>query len=243
MVRPDEILNLRLGDTLVPLQVWRSARPRWRLLHLHANEQTARRAALSLLRRREIELRSLVHDQGRRLRFEVSGTYWTLDPNRCFSRSGALSDLHQAAGREPPAEVVEAAVGFGESLFAAGAAGVGAVVVLHNNTNDGTFTIGSFLPGGECAADAARAQRASDQDPDDFFLVTRPVEYELLAEMGWNVVLQSPDGADDGSLSVRCARQGLPYINIEAQHARRGHEEANSAMIVDALYVLQLTCP
>lgn len=33
---------------------------------------------------------------------------------------------------------------------------------------------------------------------------------------------------DDGSLSVRAARNGLPYVNVEAQH---GHREQQVRML------------
>jgi hypothetical protein len=210
------------------------------MVHLHSNERTSLRAAVGLLPRRDIEVLSLVHSGGRRLAFSVDGSNWTLDPNRCFTRAGVETDLATGNGRAPEAEVVEAVCRFGEALAAAlGLDRGGPVVALHNNTNDGTFTVHCFEPGGELARWAAKVHASPDQAPDDFFLVTREEERSRLAEMGWNVVLQAPDPPDDGSLSVLCASRRLPYVNIEAQHAPRGREELNTLMILDALYVLE----
>jgi hypothetical protein len=38
------------------------------------------------------------------------------------------------------------------------------------------------------------------------------------------VVLQSANAIDDGSLSIYCQKNKLPYINIEAQHGQKAEQ-------------------
>lgn len=49
--------------------------------------------------------------------------------------------------------------------------------------------------------------------------------YEALAAEGFAVVLQDNErAADEGSLSVWAARQGIPYVNVEAEHGQRDRQ-------------------
>ena len=62
--------------------------------------------------------------------------------------------------------------------------------------------------------------------------VTDRALYDALVGEGFNAVLQDNDAAtDDGSLSVWAAREGVPYVNVEAQHGHR----AEQAAMIDAL--------
>jgi hypothetical protein len=62
-----------------------------------------------------------------------------------------------------------------------------------------------------------------ESDPDDFFFVTDPDLFAGLAEEGFPVVLQ-----DNARATVWAARQGIPYVNVEAQH---GHRERQIEML------------
>lgn len=41
----------------------------------------------------------------------------------------------------------------------------------------------------------------------------------------YNIVLQSENASDDGSLSIYCQRNKLHYINIEAQNGQKEHQK------------------
>src|SRR5690606_20180028 len=93
------------------------------------------------------------------------------------------------------------------------------VVTLHNNTPD-AYSALSYAEGGTYERDAEAVHLAPGADPDDFFFVTDRSLFARLAVEGFNVVLQDNEAVtDDGSLSVWAARRGLPYVNVEAEHA------------------------
>lgn len=111
-------------------------------------------------------------------------------------------------------------------------------MTLHNNS-EGEYSAASYLPEGELALDAAAVHLPPEADPDDFFFVTDPDLFAGLAEEGFTVVLQNNARAtDDGSLSVWAARQGIPYVNVEAQH---GHRERQIEMLEALLRWLEPT--
>jgi hypothetical protein len=90
-------------------------------------------------------------------------------------------------------------------------------VALHNTGDD--YCIHSYVEGGEESAWSDAVHLGADQHRHDFFLVTARSHFEALAAAGYNVVFERLDDAlDDGSLSVYCARRGLPYINCEARY-------------------------
>jgi hypothetical protein len=215
---------LRLGTTEIPLAVHAAgpsepARPvRPAFLVLHANERTAVEAGLEILRSRTGRLVEL-QGQGRRLvTFELDGQAWRFDPNRIFTDVGAEATLQEHSGSAPPEVLAEIR----------DVASLQTIVTLHNN-GEGEYSAASYLPGGELAQDAAAVHLPPEADPDDFFFVTDPALYDGLVAAGFTVVLQ--DNArvtDDGSLSVWAARQGIPYVNVEAQH---GHRERQIEML------------
>ena len=92
------------------------------------------------------------------------------------------------------------------------------VIALHNNTNR-FYSISSYIEGGEYENEADSVVTGRAEDHDDFYFVTDPEIFRLLSAGRFHVVLQANDVmTDDGSLSVYCAQNGIPYINVEAQH-------------------------
>ena len=87
-----------------------------------------------------------------------------------------------------------------------------------NTATPGCSRVGRFagetdttrLPSG-----TANPHIESGQDPDDFILVTQPVDFTALAALNRNVVLQKLNPPDDGSLSVAMASER--YVNVEAE--------------------------
>ncbi len=109
------------------------------------------------------------------------------------------------------------------------------VLTLHNNT-EGGYSARSYEPGAEYASDAAAVTVHAGTDPDDFFFVTDRALYDALVAEGFNAVLQDNDAAtDDGSLSVWAAREGVPYVNVEAQHGHRAEQARMISALVDVL--------
>ena len=232
---------VRLGDGSVTVRV--SAAPTedgpegaisLDALNLHDDESTSVGAALDVVGQRGGRVVELVHSGSRNLTFAVGGVAYTADPNRMFTAAGRRRTLGALSQTTPQAEAALEA--FADSVLAVYAAEhVGVVVTLHNNTPGG-YSAESYAPGGEYAGDAAAVTVHSGTDPDDFFFVTDPTLFDALEGLGFNVVLQDNAAAtDDGSLSVWAAQQGVPYVNVEAEHGHRAEQARMIAALVEVL--------
>lgn len=230
---PVFVFALALGDASVEVAV-HDGGPGLNLLVLHDDENTAVEAGQAFVEAnggRLVELRA----QGeRRVAFTLGGKPFSVDPNRIFTGAGTRKTLEADSS---DAGAVALARLLGDALVAVYApappeaepnAPRAAVVTLHNNTPD-AYSARSYAPGGEYARDAEAVHLQEGADPDDFFFITERAFFDVLAAEGFNVVLQ--DNArvtDDGSLSVWAAREGLPYVNVEAEH---GHRDAQLRML------------
>lgn len=209
-------------------------------LVLHADERTAVEAGLETIRARGGRLVQVEARGNRLVAFEIEGETWRFDPNRIFTEAGAEATLLRYNGSAPAAVLAEVRGAAAAILEAYGTGSeesgpVRPILTLHNNT-DGEYSAASYLPEGDLAEDAAEVHLPTDADPDDFFFVTEPGLYAALAAEGFPVVLQ--DNArvtDDGSLSVWAAGQGIPYVNVEAEH---GHRERQLEMLAALARVL-----
>ena len=221
-----------LGDGLVRIRVHAFEGPMasaFSALNLHDDESTSVDAALEVGRQRGGRVVELVHTGDRNIAFRVDNTEFVADPNRMFTDAGRRRTLADKSRDTPEARAALAA--FADDVLAAYAPGPPAVVTLHNNTED-NYSASSYAPGGAYETDAAAVTVHPGSDPDDFFFVTDRGLYDALVARGFNAVLQDNDAAtDDGSLSVWAAREGVPYVNVEAQH---GHQ-LEQARMIDAL--------
>lgn len=221
-----EEIPVRLGDGEVSFAVTSAGGPLPAFLVLHDDENTAVEAGLEAIRSRGGRLVEVKADGRRRVAFELGGSRWRFDPNRIFTEAGARADLVELNG-SAPAEVLAEVQGFADAVLAVyGPAPL--LITLHNNT-EGEYSALTYAPGGELARDAAAVHLPPGADPDDFFFVTEAWLYGALAAEGFAVVLQDNERVtDDGSLSVRAARSGVPYVNVEARH---GHREEQVRML------------
>lgn len=222
-----DTLGIPIGDSVVNLVVHRSDRPGLTYLNVHDDENTAVEAAVAVVRTFGGAVYELQHGGERNLTFQLGDSSYTVDPNRIFTPAGIDATLARHGTAHPAAHD---AVGlFADSLLqAVGLRDLDAVVTVHNNTDDGYSAL-SYAEGGAYAEDAELTHLVSDRDPDDFFFVTSHELFASLQATGANVILQDNSSVrDDGSLSVLAGQEGLPYVNVEAQH---GHVETQRRMI------------
>ena len=165
----------------------------------------------------------------RNIGFRLNGTRYVCDPNRIFTDTGIRQTLRQLGDTysEEAHQAVRTLRNAILGQISTRRPRSGLVVALHNNTNN-NYSIESYLPGGQEAADAGRVNRNPAIDRDDFFFTTVGGLYDALAAQGANVVEQSANVADDGSLSVYCAQAGIPYVNVEAED---GHISQQIALL------------
>lgn len=223
-------LTYMLGDTQVTLNVYRSGIGKTTYFAPHSNETYGFEAAKAAVRAHGGRFFWLTHGGKRNITFVLSGKKYIVDPNRVFSDKGAKASLKALGNYSAAAQaaVRDFAEFVAKELFSSR----GPIVGIHNNT-DGNLSAQSYK-NGDNKAEAKVVYINPKLDLDDFFFVTKQRIFDLLKKKDFNVVLQNPSVADDGSLSVRCQRNGLPYVNIEAQV---GHSAVQKKMI-EALVAL-----
>jgi hypothetical protein len=196
-------------------------------VNVHSNEDTSIAAAKEVIAQsgkgRLIEIR---HKKARNIDFVLEGKKYSFDPNRMFTAAGRKNTLIPYTSQA--AVLLEQ---FGTSIVNT----IGTkypnpemIIALHNST-EGGYSLDSYAKVKPFRQSVLAVHKAEGQDPDDFFFVTEKKHYDKIAAAGFNVVLQKKKGIeDDGSLSVYCAKNGIPYINVEAQH---GHLKQQIAML------------
>ena len=207
--------------------------PVFSALNLHDDESTSVDAALDVARAHGGRVVELAHTGERNVTFRVEGRTFVADPNRMFTDAGRRRTLADKSRDTPNARAALEA--FADGVLRAYAPGPPAVVTLHNNTED-NYSARSYESGGEYETDAAAVTVHAGSDPDDFFFVTDRALYDALVGRGFNAVLQDNEAAtDDGSLSVWAAREGVPYVNVEAQHGHRAEQARMIEALLDVL--------
>lgn len=216
-----------LGDSTVQAVLHTQKGSDLFLFNMHDDENTAVDAALSILAERGGQLLELQHSGQRLVQFSLEAKTYTFDPNRMFTDQGARNSLRRYGSYSE--EAFNAVRTFATDLLDDfGLVDRPLIITVHNNT-EGEYSCLSYMSGEEYGSDAADVYFQPGSDADDFFFVTDPLFFDFFEQMGANTVLQDNDQAtDDGSLSVLAGRQGIPYINVEAQH---GHQEQQADML------------
>lgn len=194
-------------------------------ISLHDNEQTAIDAYKSLKSdTKDCVLFELNHNGQRNLKFTDDHSSYLFDPNRIFTEKGIEGTLRKLNMKFDPDVAVKLHVFADTILSKVWHADKIALVALHNNTDGNPISAITFMKSG----DAKEVYLSKNNDPDDFYLVTEQIDFDFFKSQDENVVLQSENAADDGSLSVYCQANKIRYINIEAQE---GHLKKQQQMI------------
>ncbi len=223
----EQRIPVRIGDAEVELVLHETSAPFPTYISLHDNENTAVEAALSVIRRNGGRLIELQHTGERNVTFSLGDSIYVFDPNRIFTENGAratLEDLGPFSG-----QALQAVRAFADTLIHHLDLPENEwAVTVHNNT-EREYSVLSYIDRGEYAPDVRFTYLEAAEDPDDFFYVTEERFYTSMRAARFNVVMQdNARVSDDGSLSVYCGLNGIPYINVEAQH---GHYEEQVKML------------
>ena len=220
----------RLGDKVLTLVKHGSDDNKpFVLLSLHNNEYTALQTGRNYIEENGGSFYELANNNERLVSFQLMDKEYLFDPNRIFTYKGREANLkmNKSWTRTAHDQVL---------LFARFILNEiperKTIVALHNNTDE-EYNIHDYKKGGRLAKDAKEVFINPALDVDDFYLTTDDNLFERLKAQNYNTVLQSANGAaDDGSLSVYCAKVNRNYINIETQF---DHIEEQQMM----LYVLE----
>ena len=212
-----------LGDTTITIKILKNGDgPTF--VCPHDDETTASAVATAMVIAHGGVRVELSHTGRRNISFTHQGVMHTFDPNRMFSDAGIKASLEAQGGAysEEVHQLVKAFASTFKLFFRRGL-----IVAVHNNT-DGNYAIDSYAVGGGLQGEASDVHINPSMDKDDFFFVTTADHFRRLKERNFNVVLQASNASDDGSLSVYAARNGIQYINVEAQE---GHVQFQQAML------------
>ncbi len=204
----------------------RNGDSRRRYIWIHGDEDTARRALdhhLQTARGWAFYIESSTR--------EVSFGDGRIDPNRMFSRSGAVSDFLRCNPQWTPAYLAtqlnlldEARETFLNLLLPPPG---GLLVSVHNNSQGYSL---------ETERDKSQAQVVrSGVDLHDFFLCVAEKDFAILQDSPYNVILQAKNIEDDGSLSCLAARRGVRYVNCEVSLGNLARQQAMLAYLDEHL--------
>jgi hypothetical protein len=176
-------------------------------VHLHANETTALKAARKVAHQLGGQVITLEHAKTRDIAFDYHGRHYEFDPNRIYTHRGIILTLQQHHCYHP--EVVPIIEQFGKKILASIPSSQ--VVAVHNNQE---YSLLDYLPHHSLEKDASHLCYNPKVYFRNFFLVTHPLDFKHYCSLGYNVVLQASNAANDGSLSI--AFKNKSYVNVEA---------------------------
>jgi len=152
----------------------------------------------------------------RNLRYKTNENTYHFDPNRIFSLVGIKNTLLKLNPniKSIPLEVEVGIKRFSDSLLSIfrPVLDSGYLVAIHNNTNN-NFSVRSYINSKNVIATYVN----SNEDIDNFYIVNTLSDFEYFKSINRNVVYQSEEGLDDGSLSIYCTKNNIRYINIEVE--------------------------
>ena len=178
-------------------------------LWLHGDEKTAELAIIAHLKKFPGKA-FLIENDGREIPYYET----MIDPNRVFSRNGALHTLKKFKPKWKDHNLMTALdhLDKEKNLFLSKILPdtSGVLITVHNN-----------FRGYNVHQEIQKSDRVSinkNENPRDFILCTDLNDFLKLSEGEFNVVLQSRiPKLDDGSLSWEALRRNIRYINVETR--------------------------
>jgi hypothetical protein len=230
-------VSYKLGERVIQIKTFQYGNVKDMIyVNLHDDEITAVNGAKKLLEKKGGLLIKIENYHTRNIKFKLDGKYYTIDPNRMFSRKGITQSLLLLGNTSPKA--IDEIEKFANFVLKQIPANPTCLVALHNNGN-GKFSINTYLPGGSRQKDARALYVNPDQDADNFLLTTDSVLFKQFAAENCNAILQDNDNAKkDGSLSIYCGERNMQYVNCETEH---GQQEEYDEMIVLAVNKIEKT--
>ncbi len=207
-----------------------------RFLVLHDDENTGVTAAMRYIGIYGGSLTALEYGGMRNITFRDSMNTYQVDPNNIFTYQGTRRWLDKSPAGLVTYTATSALLNLGVNILKFyNPDSLTYIITLHNNSEN-SFNVRSYLPGASRAHDAGKIHVSAYMDPDDMVIVTDMRFFEYLRAKDINVIYQSENGPDDGSLSVYATMHKIPYLNIEVQH---GHVETQAMLITEVSAMLR----
>lgn len=210
----------KLGERMIQLKTYQYGNVKDMVyINLHDDEITSINGAKKILGKKGGYLIKIENSKTRNIKFKLDGQYYTVDPNRMFSRTGIAQSL-LVFGRTSK-KAIDEIEKFANRVLRLIPENPSCIIALHNNSN-GKYSINSYLPGNLREKDAKQIHINPDKDADDLFLTTDSVLFSRLAKEKYNTIWQDNINAKkDGSLSVYCGENNMPYVNCETEHGQQ----------------------
>lgn len=232
---------IKIGDASVKLVYTNNNSTVATIVSLHNSETIAVDAAKGILPKSKFNILQLQNAGNRNIKFSVDKQSYEIDPNRVFTDSGVALTLKERNKTQKsfPIAVTKEVKRFGEELLSEikKRKMTGYIVAAHNNykgfENEGAVSILNYANfKTEANKDVEDVAIFDKNDLDDFVLVTQRKDFDFFKSKRVNVALYKKEVKDDGSLSVYCIQNNIPYINIEAQHdGKTGHIEEQKKLM------------
>lgn len=226
-----------LGDLDLFLIRYSYNTPGLNFLAIHDDEDTGVKAAFRYINKNGGSILDCQYGGVRNFKFINAEETFQTDPNSIYTSAGIKIGLKKYGIWDD--NVMELLQKTGKTILKTYSSKPAYIFTLHNNA-DGGFGISSYLKGYDLGSTADSVHINFQMDYDDMVLVTELPLYNLLKKENINVVLQSKNAADDGSLSIYAMQQKIPYINVEVQH---GHIEEHLRLIEICAAALAKTYP
>ena len=202
----ERLMPVVLGDETVVIHVIEQGKGK-SFIHLHQNEITALRAARLVVKTEGGRVLTLHHHGQRNIVFNFENKRYEFDPNRIFTDEGIKKTLTQGGQYSVKAHslVRDLAKAIKMQLPE------GRIIAVHNNQS---YSLRDYYKGQSLETDAQALYVASDDAHSNFYLVTKPADFEKFKQLKMNSILQAAQANDDGSLSIYLASR--QYVNVEA---------------------------
>jgi hypothetical protein len=230
--------KIQINQFPINLVRYSFGKPTISFLAIHDDEDTGVKAAFEFIRFSGGSILDSQYGGVRNFKFVNNAEEFQTDPNSIYTKKGIPLGISKFGPVDD--DVVNHLERTGKAILKAYNPGkLGYIFTLHNN-GDGGFGISSYLKGYELESAADSVFINFQMDADDLILVTELELFNKLKAANVNVVLQSENAADDGSLSIYAMNKKIPYLNVEVQH---GHLEENLRLIEIGIKALHEAYP
>jgi len=202
-------IEFNIGNTGIYARVLDKHGSQITYFNMHDNEKTSVKAGEKMVEGyggQLIELRA----QGEHLIFfNLDKVDFYFDPNRIYTNSGIERTLLE--NKNYSAEAFHEIKKFSDKLIDIVFKEKPKLIIALHNNKDNFFE--------EYCQNAKDFFVNPGKNPCNFFFTTEEDFFYYLKSKKFNVVLQNNEQViDDGSLSVYCSKNKIPYINVEASH-------------------------
>ncbi len=209
------VKSMKLGSTKVSISVYKKGDSKITYFCPHANEPGSVKAAKKIVNENGGTLVEVNNDMKRSVVFSIDGVKYAFDPNRVFTNEGIKLSLLKWGkikykDENRYSEDAHAAVKAYSEFLKSELSGSEIIIGVHNNSDGEGVT--------EEEMDAGDSYRNPDMDSDNFYLVIDKKHFEYFKEKKLNVIYESENADDDGSVSIYCREKCIPYINVETQY-------------------------